>query len=496
MVGSPLDKNLENISDRAWLGIINNKLIPYYHGRKTKQVSKNLVVESSIFQFSRSLQRIAKRYPERFGQLSLNFPEDVHPLYVKAILDAIALTEPDSNEKNKENWMPASIETVNAVVEKFMKFDEQETVLSYCRLIGNRPAEFWPDQVLDRLIDLAIKHPDPLLGKLNVSTPGKTIEEESSKLLFQNTINCVRGVAAETIGKLLWEHPALLSKLRPAIESLVKDNHPVVRMAAIYTLIPVLNIDRDQAVKWFIEASSLDLRIPASYFAIKFFQNTIRDYYKDLSPIIKCMINSQNEEVVKQGSQLVTAFFIFYGFFREEYFSCLNGTPLQRAGVAKVAADLIGNKEYSQKCQDILKQLINDTDKDVMDEVSSMFGNSDFNLAENISLAIQFAHSKAFSEKSYFLINCLKDFKESLLPFSEVILEICNAITSSSMEKTGIFQSRLRFVAQEISSLLLRLYEQAQDIHMEIADKCLDAWDILFERHVGMTRELTKAIEQ
>lgn len=493
-IGSPLDKNLDRISDKAWLGIINNKTIPCHDGR-FEQVSSNYAVESSIFQFSRSLHQIAKRYPERFGRLALAFPEDVHPYYVEAILDAVAQNKPDANEY-KDNWKPASVNTVYAVVDRFMNFEDRETARSYCWLIGNRSSEFWPDKALDRLIDLAISHPDPISGKLNLYTPGKTIENESVDSLFQNTINCVRGVAAKAIGELLWNQPELFNKLRPAIESLVKDHHPVVRMAAIYTLVPIINIDREQAVKWFVEASSLDLRIPASYFAIKFFQYTIRDYYKNLSPIIKSMIGSENEEVLKQGSQLVTAFFIFYGFFGEEYSLCLNGKPLQRAGVAKVAADLIGNKKYSQKCREILSQLINDTDRDVMKEVSSMFRHKDFDLAENIPLAIQFAYSKAFSENPYSLFSCLEEFKDSLLSFSEVILEICNAISSTFLEETRTFQSRLGFVVHKISPLLLRLYEQAQDTDMEIANKCLDAWDVLFERRVGMTRELTKAIEK
>lgn len=64
------------------------------------------------------------------------------------------------------------------------------------------------------------------------------------------------------------------------------------------------------------------------------------------------------------------------------------------------------------------------------------------------------------------------------------------------MEETRSYQSRLAFVVDDISSLLLRLYEQAQDTHIEIANKCLDTWDILFESRVGRTRELTKAIEK
>jgi hypothetical protein len=45
--------------------------------------------------------------------------------------------------------------------------------------------------------------------------------------------------------------------------------------------------------------------------------------------------------------------------------------------------------------------------------------------------------------------------------------------------------------------LLLRLYEQSQNSpNSQITNRCLDTWDMLFENRVGMTRELTTAIEK
>ena len=47
------------------------------------------------------------------------------------------------------------------------------------------------------------------------------------------------------------------------------------------------------------------------------------------------------------------------------------------------------------------------------------------------------------------------------------------------------------------SSILLRLYESAQgDQKSQITDRCLDAWDLLFENRVEMAMGLTRNIEQ
>ncbi|MDD3308267.1 MAG: hypothetical protein PHO29_14385, partial [Acetobacterium sp.] len=199
-ISSKLNKNINKISDRSWLEILSNSKVPL-DGHKWQQITPGHAVESSILQFARSLGFIAERYPERFARLILQFPNDVHPAYVSAIIDAVALTQPGNRvpEEEKAEWEPASFSSVLASLDSIRKLDDQEAALSFCRLIRNRAEEDWPDQIIERLIDLAINHPDLEPGKLNVSCD-KNVEEVSSNTLFQNTINCVRGAAAEAIG--------------------------------------------------------------------------------------------------------------------------------------------------------------------------------------------------------------------------------------------------------------------------------------------------------
>ena len=47
-----------------------------------------------------------------------------------------------------------------------------------------------------------------------------------------------------------------------------------------------------------------------------------------------------------------------------------------------------------------------------------------------------------------------------------------------------------------INRLLLRLYEQADAANdTEITNRCLDAWDAMFQHRVGGVRDLAKEIE-
>ncbi len=496
IIGSKLDKNLDKISDRAWLKIIGNEEIPLENGGDRQQVEEDYAVESSIRQFSRSLGRIAKRYPKRFGQLALHFPKETHPRYVSAILDALALTNPDSEvpEEEKANWEPASVDTVLTVWERFCDLNEREVAVSFCRLIRNRSAETWPDKVIEILLDLAANHPDLEPGKLNISCD-KSAEEATVDTLFQNTINCVRGVAAGAIGQLLWDHSEWLDKLKSGIESLVMDPHPVVRMAAIYSLLPVLNIDSGQAVAWFCRAAKEDERISASRYATSFFNYTIDKYPEQLTPLIQKMVYSDRPDVANTGAKAVTAYHLFYGLFEDEFKDCIVGSVPQREGVAKIAATFINEEKYAPKCREILGVFFNDLDRDVRNETSRMFRDKFFESPENLALAKSYINSKAFIDDSL-MLHLLEKHKESLILYHEIILKICQTISTTLLKEARDVQNRVKYAIKAISPLLLRLYEQAQESKPDIACRCLDVWDFLFEKHIGNTRILTREIEK
>ena len=88
------------------------------------------------------------------------------------------------------------------------------------------------------------------------------------------------------------------------------------------------------------------------------------------------MIYSPLDEVASQGARQVTARWLFYGYFENEFIECCNGTAAQRRGVADVSASLLKDKKYSRKCQEILCQFMNDPDKDVLNELRSIIRNN------------------------------------------------------------------------------------------------------------------------
>ena len=229
-IGSKLDPNLNNISDNAWLKIVGCEKVAEGDFRRGIQVDPDRIFTSSVHLFAGSLSKIAKKHPERFGQLALRFPEKVDYRYVAAIIDSFSQKRPDAgfSEEEKRSWQPARVETIEAVLSKFSSGEDRDIAMSFCRLMEARAEERWSDQFLARLVQYAINHPDLPAGKLNLHCDINS-DEASVSVLFDNTISCVRGATAGAIGSLLWAEKGRLDQLRPSIEALVQDIHPAVR---------------------------------------------------------------------------------------------------------------------------------------------------------------------------------------------------------------------------------------------------------------------------
>ena len=498
-VGSKLDPNLEKISDRAWLGIIGSKKVTKKDNHNWIQIDKDHILETSISQFADSLRKMAKRFPERFGQLALQFPDDVHPYYVSAILDGLGKKNPGEEvlESEKESWMPARVKTIEAVFDKYNNVDDRESALSFCRIIAERADEHWSRRTIEKLINLAQSFADPENDSAK-SGKNKNGQVTTVAQLYQISINCVRGVAATAIGRLLWEKAGMLDIVKPGIESLIHDPHPAVRIAAIDAIEPVLNINKNLAVRWFRATSKGDLRVAASPKATKIFNYIIPSHFKKVKGIIKKMVKWPLEDVAEEGARQVTARWLFHGFFKREFKKCKMGTIAQRKGVANVAVSFLDDEQYSEKCKKILRPFMNDSAREVRDEVSRIFTKKDvLDGARYAGFIRELIQSKAFADDSDYLIWQLKESAGNLLDVADVIFSICEELSTTLIEKTRNIASGFVTEPRQIAGILLRLYDQAEGKgNKTIANRCLDIWDTFFEKRVGRTMELTMAIER
>jgi len=495
IINSKLDSNLFKISDKSWINILQNSKVEVNSKKLWTEDKTGSLVESSIFQFSSSLERVAKTNPERFGRMSLNLSSDVSPSYIAAIIRALALKEYDSDIELHE-WHPASKETIINVLDKHLDVNSREISLAFCRLVRYRDDIYWPENIVNVLKYLSINHPDPEKETMNLHKTDwdGSMASLSSKELFDNSINCVRGVAVDAIGKLLWRDPKSLNLFEETIQNILCDPHPSVRISLVNTLIPIININKLKAVDWYVKNCLKDLRVVEERYSLYFMNYTIKEYYYKLGLVLEKMICCENEEVVILGSRLVTAYHIIHDIFKEQVKECINGSLNQRKGVIKAAGELISNEGFSNKCIKILNGFLCSYEAELKEEMDNVF-RFDFNKFKHLEDFIKKYIKSSYFNDSSNLIYILLEYEDDLMEYSDILLSLSSEISEHWADETRDFSNRLRLVSTELPKLLIRLYNDTLRVNNKVMlDTCLDIWDNFFEKRVGTVRELTEAI--
>lgn len=238
--------------------------------------------------------------------------------------------------------------------------------------------------------------------------------------------------------------------------------------------------------------------LPASRSGTHYFNCGIPSHFDQLAPIIRDMLSSESDEIAQQGAKEVTGRWLFHGLFEDELEACREGSVPQRKGVAQITSHFVLKPEYSDRCESLLLPLCDDDDAKVRRETRIAFHNEQiFNLPNARRMVTGYIKSKAFTDDPSPLMWSLEEFSGSLIPFTNLILLICEIFADSLRDASKDISTGIAGDAHMIPPILLRLYEQTQDQgDAQNLNLCLDAWDLLFEKRVGATRDLTHAIEQ
>ena len=497
-VVSPVASHLDKISDKAWLNIVTNKRIADNRVKPWKQLTPETISEASISTFSHSLRDAASNDPERFCELALKFPVDINDDYLSSIFDAAAILEPNANlsPETKDSWRPAPITIIQELFFKFKdKIKSRSCVKSFCWMVEKRAKDSWADEILKQIGIWGTTHNDPVPGELCVSNS----EEKTPSLetLFTCSLNCARGIAVRAMGRLLWHHKDAYKLFLPYMDKIINDEHVSVRMAALEILLPLLNIDKDQAVGFYIKLCSQDILVSACQRSLTFLDYTIMSHKKLVEPLLIKLIKSPQDEIAKEGVKRMTAYWIFHDFFDEYINSFVVGSKTKRFAVAEVIATLFWNEKYIEKCKKLAILLFNDDEVSIRKKLSEIFwrGKSEIiELSPEDSFLKDFIGSKMFGEDSSqyfeFLANNIKN--KDLIRYVDLVIESSNKYIDSFKLKNENYQidRSLEFLLV----IILKIYEQAQNKNSTITNQCLDIFDAFYFNRIEGIHKLSQEI--
>lgn len=488
-VTSPL-KNPLILSNKAW-----KKLITSDPSKFSEKKFRRDLKEASIHQFSNAFENAVISAPQRFAEFALTLPVDIPQGYINAIFYGLR----DNNlnrvpDELKEKWKPCPIELIERVIDHFSSTEYSRALES---LLSAKVKVLSP-QYITILEDIAKSSADPLPNILNIHTVGHPdqLDEISSHDLRSNTINCTRGSAYTGLANKFWDDQEYALSHKYLIENALNDEHAAVRMATADLLLPMYNYDKDYAFEKFIELCQKDIRNTLSHGYHYYFNNAFTGQYREpFISLAKTMLESNYEDVRKEGHKQVVARWLFNDLFETELQLGLESKNVESLlGYASVINQLLGDdtKGYDYiKLKPIFEILVNLEDEDILKKMGRFFSQKFWSKRYAREFFETYVHSNALNHNIYNVLHSIEESPTGMVQFSDLII-----IMIQNILKLNTQQLISHLDTDAITRIIQQLYDQAEnDQDDETLSYCLDMWDELLASNHSFIRNMTEKLD-
>ena len=455
-VASPIpESSASKMSDDDWLGAIRH----YSSDSPSDEPAKFLV--GGAHELSQLLEAQTNGDPSRFAKLVHRIPDSSNTSYFEAILKGL-----DGADINME-----------AVVETCLRCHQipgRPLGRSVTRPLVHFSGSQLPDKALHMVAWYATEHPNP---------DPETVSSETTYYLggreyqrydpIMAGINSVRGSAAGTIARLLFQDEYYLSFFEPHLRSMVRDPSDATRACVAEALLGVLRHNRDLAVELFLELCDADERLLATRLFEDFLRYAIPTHFTELEPVLDRMVKSSDEAVATAGARWAC----YASLTVEEALplasQCPSGSKSQRLGAAEVYAANLRLSAYRSVSEEMLGKLFFDPEMEVRHKAARCFyGFEGRELGDYTSLVVEFIQSPAFEPEHNPLFDALE---KTTAHIPEVVLMACDRVFELAAEKTGDLSTAVAGTSSTIAKLIVRVYSRTTD--PSVRSRCLDIID-------------------
>ncbi len=472
----------KNISKKQWLQIITNKKLKNRDRIKFIEV-KGGFIESSYEMYANDFQSVVEQAPQVMIQLVLEYKDKVLPAFIDSLFLGV------KNSKCLKEVDPKVIE------EMFIAFPcdlKTYRALYLCGIIEKMNSVTWSVEVMGQFKDIAIKHGNPELNRPNV-TSSDDKEIKDCQMLRSIALNCVRGRAARTIGHLLWEEENLFIQFRNVIEKLALDKNPAVRFATLYALWPSYNIDREWAEEKIICLYESDIRIASFQDSKNMFFRLYPKYKERILKIIEKCFNNLDNELIEVGGHAVCEFYIQHGEFEKVLSDVKALSEEQIKAILDMAIIYLDINDHRELAKAIILKYIN---RNIELEVPliRIFSKEYIKLAQDRKFLQEIMDSKTSKKIVWSFVRYLEGNANSVVDYADIIIKLCENILRMEIKEL----KNQWGIEDEISKLIISLYDETANsgrtANKQIAEKCLDLWDIMFKRQLGSVREVSRKL--
>ncbi|PHI07108.1 hypothetical protein KST80_10680 [Fusobacterium polymorphum] len=470
-VTSPISE--KNISKTQWLQIITNSKLKKQKRPKLVEV-KDGFIESSSQAYARDFQTVVQQNPQEMIEIILENKECVLPIFIDSLFLGIELSE--------------KLEIIDfTILEKlFLEFpcDIKSYRASYfCGIIKKLKNVSWSPEIIQQLMNIALNHFNPELSS-NIAN-----EKDSCQTLRNNALNSVKGRAAMAIGHLLQENKEFFSQFKDIIEKMLTDKNPEVCFAAMYALYPSYNINKEWTEKNILHLYESDIRTTSFFNSNNMLFRLYSTYKEKVIKIVKNCFESEDQELIEIGGHTICEFYIHFKEFEKIVLSVEDKSEDQIKSILEMAILYLDISKYKEIAQKIILTYKN-TDIDLQFPLSKIFNKRYINSIHDKEFLKELMKSRVSKKLVRAFVNYLEENTNSIILYKDIILRLCE----------NILQMKLEDLKQEwglenhISKLIIFLYDKTINIDKQTSDKCMDLWDIMFERQLGSVREISQKL--
>ena len=460
-VGSPIsDQAAKRMNDEQWLGAITK-----YDRENVRVVGASL--QGGAIELSRVLEVETRSDPDRFARLALLLPSETHPAYVDAILRGLGDAEPS-----------VEAELLSAAVLHFFGMPGHPGARWILRPIARAADQEIAQEVIDVVVWYATEDPNPETDNLaSYYDAGSAVFPQGP---LTAGINSVRGVAAQTLGALIWPSPSRLMRLLPAVEAVSGDPTLAVRACAAYAVQSVLRHDVELGLKLFERLIDADDLLLVQQPVEELIETVIVNQYVDPSEILGRMYNAEFSDARQAAGRLTALAALFNPSALDTSEQAFERTAFVRKGLAEVAAANVGHADHQELCERWLSRLFYDSERAVRVEASQWCRLVTAEMLGMLrDLITVYIDSPAYADDEHPMLLALDD---SPAPVADLALRAIEIFVRHHADEMGDISTSASSTAATASRLALRAYASSPTTDMR--DRALGMIDRLLAAQV------------
>ena len=465
-VVSPLQG--KDISAKSW----RNILISSKGETKCRWDSeRHIFIESSPRELARDFRNAVSKNPKEYVSLFLNLSSNhkINEHYIDGLLGGIV---------DLEKIPDPVLSDLEFILLNFVNEDNWENLYYFFRVIEEHANMGWSDEVFGKLNYYLKKTDLDVLDKFNKN---QTLEN-----YLQQSYSTLRGHGIHALTKLIENSPTNISYFKNTIISLANDKTDYVRLNTIFLLYIILDLDKDFARELF-RGIFTDEKMIIHWYSNYILFRLYEDEKERIQSLLQLAFDSKDTLLVKNASFLITEIYLNKGEMESSVYS---GSALQAEGICQMAINYLKVKNHEEKSKKIILHYLSENITNLEKILPQLFRDGLLDIKEDRDLILKLLTSEYKDKLYYYFLKSLEK-QVSISDYTTIIFETVSNIVSKN-NKLKLETYYYRRIEEYLSRLMIQLYDEHKGD--DVADKCLDIIDQMFENEFGSSRILIEEL--